>query len=459
MFSPEPEYIIQPDNVKIRDFLDYNEMFLICPPYQRKVVWSRAKKQKLLDSILRSYYIPNLVLRKIRIAHNQFLWEVVDGQQRINTVQEFFRNELALPSLGGDYEQFSGKNHKDLPVEKRRLMDQQSYRVDKITGIEDPKNPDHQKIATEIFWRLQQGDSLNKMEIAHARLSSLARNFLVRHADDCDFDYESYKRIDENPHKHEFFRRILGRNNKRMHHLALLGRMVLIEIAGGATEIGDDYVAKWVDDSISPNGIGKIDGFEHQAAATEALKTLNLLTEIFGGDPMIDSDNGVKELKVEYFVVSVYMLVRHLRRFYVVGQDEKTAIRDFVFAFHKRWDNKISDEDDIHRFSGSSQQSAEAMEVREQIIRQHFFVYLKEQGLEIKSKDNRRSFNEAERIQIYRRDKGICQMCREDGLSEEEARVSWSKYHADHIVEWVKGGRTDLDNARVLCQRHNTSRR
>jgi hypothetical protein len=78
------------------------------------------------------------------------------------------------------------------------------YDVDLIKGIDDPLNPEHQRIATEIFWRLQQGESLNFMEIAHARLSSRVRNFLVKYGDDISFDFEKYQPVDENPKKHRF---------------------------------------------------------------------------------------------------------------------------------------------------------------------------------------------------------------------------------------------------------------
>jgi 5-methylcytosine-specific restriction endonuclease McrA len=46
-------------------------------------------------------------------------------------------------------------------------------------------------------------------------------------------------------------------------------------------------------------------------------------------------------------------------------------------------------------------------------------------------------------------------MCLEDGLPEEEAKIAWSDYEADHIVPHAKGGQTNLDNAQLLCSTHN----
>ncbi len=76
------------------------------------------------------------------------------------------------------------------------------------------------------------------MEIAHARLSSPVRNFIVKYADDITFDFGCYKPVDSNKDKHPFFR-IIDRDNGRMQHLSLLGRLLLIEKAGGPTDIRD----------------------------------------------------------------------------------------------------------------------------------------------------------------------------------------------------------------------------
>ena len=54
-FNPKPEYITVPTDINIKDFFAYREMYVTRPPYQRKSVWSKKKKQSLMDSLFRRY--------------------------------------------------------------------------------------------------------------------------------------------------------------------------------------------------------------------------------------------------------------------------------------------------------------------------------------------------------------------------------------------------------------------
>lgn len=58
-----------------------------------------------------------------------------------------------------------------------------------------------------------------------------------------------------------------------------------------------------------------------------------------------------------------------------------------------------------------------------------------------------RLFTRAQRRALRRRDRG----CTYPGCS---APAAWTKVH--HVLHWVDGGRSDLDNAASLCQRHHT---
>ena len=120
-FDPKTAYDIVPDNINIEDFHKHEEEFVVRPPYQRKNVWSRKKQHDLLDSLFRRYYVPRIVLREVRLDEDRTVNEVIDGQQRIDTVQCFYTNCLPLPkSLQDLNPELPGKHYIDLSSDVRR---------------------------------------------------------------------------------------------------------------------------------------------------------------------------------------------------------------------------------------------------------------------------------------------------------------------------------------------------
>jgi len=458
-FNPKSEYTIVSTEVSIKDFFDYREDFVTRPPYQRKAVWSKSKKQAVMDSLFRRYYIPRLVIREVRLSENQTVNEIIDGQQRITAVQEFFNNEYPLPlSLSDIDKSLPGSYYKDLDSDIRKFIDKSlKYQADVIKSIEKPHSVNHQIIATEIFWRLQQGETLNYMEVAHAQLSSLTRNFIVKYGDDQTFDYQNYKPIDANSDKEPFFS-LLAVDNIRMKHLQFLARFLMIEKGGGYAELSDRKIEDFINSAKRNDGIGNL-SFEKEPEAIATRQTLKLFYEIFKDDPMLDPKSGIKELSVEYFIISIYLLIRHLRKYYVIDEKMRKVVREFIYYFYKRW--KTFDETadtDMLTFSNKRQQGENDLEVRDRILREIFFTYLKDTGVELLEKDQKRAFTELERILIYRKGKGFCQQCLRDGKPENESKVSWSDFQADHVIPHAKGGKTIVDNGELLCSYHNQSK-
>ena len=458
-FNPKPEYITVSSDINIKDFFEYREMYVTRPPYQRKSVWSKKKKQSLMDSLFRRYYIPKLVIREVRLSDTQTVNEIIDGQQRITTVQEFFDNQYPLPKSLIDLDKdLPGLFYKDLGVAIRMFIDRSlKYQADIIKNIDKPNDANHQIIATEIFWRLQQGESLNYMEVAHAQLSSLTRNFIVKYSDDQTFNYKNYEPIDNNPDKKPFFS-LLSVDNIRMKHLQFMARFILIERGEGYADLSDRKIEDFINGSKKDDGIGNYT-FENEPEAVATLKTLKIFYEIFKDDPMLGATSGIKELSVEYFIISVYLLIRHLHKYYVIDDGTKTNIREFIYYFHTRWKRYDESTDtDLLTFSNRRQQGEKDLETRDIIVRQIFFEYLQDNNKELIEKDEKRAFTELERIIIYRKGKGICQQCLREGKPENEAKVSWFDYQADHVIPHAKGGRTVLENAELLCSYHNQSK-
>ena len=454
IFDPPTEYDISREKTPLKDFYDYADEYITRPPYQRRTVWSSQKKLRLLDSLFRRYYVPHIVLRTIRLSDNHTIREVIDGQQRITVAQQFYRNKLRLPKTLEDVNSsLPGKRYKDLPPRVRRFVDSLKYDVDVVKGIDDPRRARHQNVARRIFGRLQEGEDLTYMERANGLLASLRRNFVVKYADDVSFDYASYQPIDNNSHKHPFFREIVKSSNERKQHLGLLTRLVMCELENGPTDIGKQHVVQFIEDGQHPDGIGD-ESYEDVPAAKKTLAHMGAFHRVFRGEEAIVG-GGMRGFRVEYFVLSMYLLLRHLRNNYVFGDAEAALLRRFTVAFHQRWLERRENDNEMLVFVGHQQQTGRSVDVRQRIMWQLFLEHANREGREVKAKDPNRLFSDAQRLEIYRKDKGMCRECLHEGQSEKDAWVAWSEYDADHIVPHAIGGETSIHNAQVLCRTHN----
>src|SRR5882724_12505920 len=90
-----------PDKQTVGELLELrrNNMLTANPEYQRGKVWTPAQKKRLVDSVLRGYPIPLIYLHHIRQAAGKLVserFEVIDGQQRINALSDFYEGAFKL---------------------------------------------------------------------------------------------------------------------------------------------------------------------------------------------------------------------------------------------------------------------------------------------------------------------------------------------------------------------------
>jgi hypothetical protein len=65
---------------------------------------------------------------------------------------------------------------------------------------------------------------------------------------------------------------------------------------------------------------------------------------------------------------------------------------------------------------------------------------------------NLRTFNEKISRKVYERQNGICPTC------DPEKQYKLEEMEADHIVPWIKGGKTVEENCQMLCMHHNRTK-
>lgn len=95
-----------------RDYRDGN--LLVNRKYQRKLVWSTDEKRALIDSILRGYPIPLILLAERPDVYGAGKYEIVDGIQRLNAIFGYIEQSFDTNGSFFDVTQFpTAKQHAD----------------------------------------------------------------------------------------------------------------------------------------------------------------------------------------------------------------------------------------------------------------------------------------------------------------------------------------------------------
>jgi hypothetical protein len=160
----------------------------VVPAYQRNFTWEPERKTRFIESILMGLPIPFL-----------FFWErddgkleIVDGSQRLRTIEEFILGDLEL----GDMEQLSlvvGFRFADLPEARQRKVRNRSIR-----GIVLNENADEQA-RFDLFDRINTSSKdANKAEIRRGALAGPFMDLIIRVAND-----DLFRRLAPVPRKAE----------------------------------------------------------------------------------------------------------------------------------------------------------------------------------------------------------------------------------------------------------------
>lgn len=104
---------------------DTNEIFI--PEYQRRFIWDIERQSKFIESLMLGLPIPFLFT-----ADNEGRLEVVDGSQRIRTLEAFLKNELVLEGLK-KLDKLNGFRFKDLPLSRQRRFSRKTVRLIALT--------------------------------------------------------------------------------------------------------------------------------------------------------------------------------------------------------------------------------------------------------------------------------------------------------------------------------------
>lgn len=134
---------------------------LVVPAYQREFTWDHKRKSRFIESLLMGLPIPFLFFWEMEDGR----LEIVDGSQRLRTIEEFVLGELRLGELE-TLTRLGGFRFADLPESRRRKTGNRSVR-----GIVLNEHADDQA-RFDMFERINTGSkNANQAEIRRGALA------------------------------------------------------------------------------------------------------------------------------------------------------------------------------------------------------------------------------------------------------------------------------------------------
>ncbi|HGM4888795.1 MULTISPECIES: DUF262 domain-containing protein [Stenotrophomonas] len=133
------------------------------PFYQRRKRWDVKRKSKLIESFIMNVPVPPCFLFESDFAR----YEVMDGQQRISTIREFYENNFKLRGLE-QWPELNGRQYNTLPSEIRKGLDRRSISYIVLLKESATTGEHEMLLRQQVFERLNTGGvHLENQEIRH----------------------------------------------------------------------------------------------------------------------------------------------------------------------------------------------------------------------------------------------------------------------------------------------------
>ncbi len=135
----------------------------IQPFYQRRSRWDKQKQSRLIESFLVNIPVPPIILYE----QNYNSYEVMDGQQRITAIKDFYENQLKLTGLEL-WSELNGLTYQELNPIIRAGIDRRSISTIVIITESTTDPEEAMFLKQQTFERLNTGGvDLSKQEVRH----------------------------------------------------------------------------------------------------------------------------------------------------------------------------------------------------------------------------------------------------------------------------------------------------
>ena len=418
------------------------EMLKANPEYQRGEVWDLPQKKRLVDSVLRGYPIPLIYLhhknKEVAGARSD-RFEVIDGQQRINALFEFWEGAFKAfhPATDAQEARFpsfienqpcpwGGKMFEEMD---ETLQKQFSDTMLSVVMIETEESNE----ARDLFIRLQSGMPLNPQEKRDAWPGNFTEFILKTGGKPLVPKYPG----------HDFFSVVMKAKSKnRGEFRQLAAQMMMLHMT--RRETGGEKLCDINGDAIDTFYYKHLDFDSLGVDAKRLRDILTLLSQL-----LCDRK---RRTVIKHEAIHLVLLVDKLLDDYTRGWTTALAPAfdkfrtDFATAKYTR-SYKVPSEYWVRygQFTSGQTTLAKNLMQRDQFFTEKMYGWINPQ-----LKDPTRIFGSLEREIIYYRDMKVCQVC---GLAGTCHEVPWCDLEIHHVAEHSKGGQTTLENG-ALVDKH-----
>lgn len=450
-----------PQNVgQVKKQFEHGNLFLSPEEYQRESAWNLEQKKLLIDTIFRGMDIPKLYFwkidhhtlidgypdgetkevykeilerkRKENDDPDPYIYEVVDGQQRIRTILEYIG---VTPPNSKVYRGFWNQpfeSLEDSPIAKGKMYSQlnaeQQTKFDEARltiMVLERANIDEIR---DMFLRLQNGTPLNAQQKRDAMGSNVGS--VIR-------DLASLS----------FFTKTVNFDNRASAHHLVASQMLHLELKGKIVSC----TSRQLDKLYEQYKKVPVDSI----LVTRTKKIITMLGKIFPQkNPHLNRS----------YAVSLYWALSRILEVYNIPENDYQKIQgNFETLDLKRLEAMSRDysdipHDEIYRDLSDSMSrrtdGADGIADRHDLISQFLF-----EGVNLTQRpalDPKRLFTHEEKLILYRKANGLCQL-EHNGVRCGHL-IDFDDAVVDHIIPHGKGGKTELGNGRITHRACNNAR-
>ena len=395
------------------------------PGFQRRSVWTLGDRRRLIQSIVSNLPFPCVFLYR-RSHRGRLIYDVIDGKQRLESIFMFTgvgrfkaqRFEVKM-ELGDGPDSYNWLNvHRDYP---QVSYDFHSYKIQTVEVTGDLAE------IVDLFVRINStGKRLTSGEKRHARFYNSP--FL-----------KEAERLAARCQRYLLEQRILSRAQfDRMKGTELFAELLMSIHTGGPINKKISLDRAIGNESVNGNTLRRL--------VREFTSTLNLLKRMFPDLKQTRFRN-----TAEFY--TLFLLAWEMDREGFVLRDRRR--NRIAFSLLKKLSTGVDGlrdqlrkakpakpaqrlySDYLLTVQGDTDSSANR-ERRRELLRSLLLTLYER-------KDEKRTFTQEQRRIIWNSDeKHRCAKCRR--------ALTWEDFTVDHIIAHVKGGRTSLKNAQLLCR-------